>query len=437
MYKTVLTIYILLFSLCLQAQRPFADRSYKTALKEARQKNKLIFLSLESAYCTGCNDSMNRYFSNKERKAAISSSFIPLSIGPHHNDRAYITESLNIEQSSGVFFIDKNEQLIYSSKYRRQGFGAVIKEARKRAESIAVLEQKEKSYFNRNQKNIGDLEQIIQAKTDLEQNTGLLLVEYLNLLPKDTVNSIHVLQFLAQQAPIYRSKTCRAMRNASRFNEAWYALPQEQRVRINRRIFQKSIRVAAQNRNDAYANDICRFARGTYSDEEGKAYIEGVIMMNYYRQTQDTSRYLAVAAPFYDRYLTFVSNKTENTMADTAQIAGLPETLQKMRPPSAVIAPYIKKEYAHYLYTAAHFFYKADRQNRYMNHALRWAEESVLLFPHYRILHLYALLLYKTGISDKAIEYQALAIEKSKPFPSVGKGWDVILNKMKQGLPLE
>jgi len=433
MKHTGLLILISCVTMVARGQLPFLDMAYKTALDRAAREDKLVCLLYASADCESCNEALYKRLGAGRVKQQIARSFIPVRIGPESGDREHIRQLFDLKMSSGILFVDDKNNLIYSVPYNiRISVDSLLNEALRRQRSIAILKEKEKSYFGQNGKNIRDLEALIAAKTTLEQDTRLLLTEYLSLVPKDSINTMPVLQFLARQAPVYESRAYVTMVRSPLFSEAWYSIPVETRSRINVQIFEKSAKVAADTEDEAFAGRIARFAASTYNNEPGRKYAQRRVMMYFYLRTKDITRYLDVAAPFYDDYLQFVVAETTAQPA-AAPAEDLPEALLKMNTATAVntVSPAV---YARYLSDAAVFFYRNDSAGKYLSNALAWADKSVALAPGFLNQHVYALLLYSSGEKERAIRYETLAIAESKKVKAAYTAdWPRILEKMKKG----
>ncbi|MBZ4191965.1 hypothetical protein [Niabella beijingensis] len=420
------------------AQNLFQSISFSTALGKAARENKLILLYYESDQCEACNTNLDKAFSSKTLYQKIKNAFIPVKISANSKDRMYIRQLYDITGHMGLFFIDSTKELVYSNPQRKEpgaNLDALLDEALKHAASRKTLAEKERRYFKSNTRNRDDLEALIIAKSRLDQPTGLLLVEYLHLIPKDSVNTLRTIQFVARQAPVLGSVADQTIRKSSRFDTAWYDMPLPERIAINKKIFKKSTRIAADNADEPHARSIAAFAAQTYDNEQGKQYIRDVVMMSYYQQTKNPEKFMAIAVDFYDRYASSIPPVAGAATTDITDTTDLPDALKNIK--TATVVNAIPSTFAYYLYTTAYYFYRNDTQNRYLEHSLAWTKKALDLYPHYNILHLYALFLYKTGRKNDAIAYATRAIEKSTREGYPKEEWKKEREKMRKGLPLE
>ncbi len=446
---------LLLLMLCIigmpalpDAQNAFQNISFERALQKAKKEHKLIFLQFESDDCTQCNEVADRAFADVDFAKKISSEFVSLKIQPDSKDRIQVGERYDFIERFGTLFIDETGRLIYTMRSTSSTPGSYLKEietAYKRQRDFRTIEEIEKSYFEKNHKNVSDFENLIQAKTDLDLSTDLLLTEYTNLVTKDSLNSKRVLQFLIRQAPVYRSKADLAMRGSNNFKEAWYDLPNAERIEINNRIFRKSIKMAAMSRDESLAKSIAAYSMGTTTSANGKQNIYEKNMMSFYSQTKDTAKYFAIAIPYYDRYIQSLTPEYLKRIDSAAKSKAFKNPEKIISKPmedgkqlQIRTARYTSPNstYGNYLFRVANFLSNFDASNKYIEHSIRYARKSVELSAQPNYLHFLAVLLYKNGMKEEAINYEEKAIALSKEYRRERKEWFPILEKMKAGMPL-
>lgn len=151
--------------------------------------------------------------------------------------------------------------------------------------------------------------------------------------------------------------------------------------------------------------------------------------------TGDTIRYMEIAAMFNDDYAAASRQAGIITATDSTDAADpeIPERLRQLNTPTAVRVAG-RSPQAIYLNSAANYFYRIDREKRYLQKAVNWAALSVALYPDYMNRHTYALLLYRSGNKEQAIEMERLAIKNAKDKQlSIASKWEPLLQKMKDG----
>lgn len=446
---------LLMILLCLSltnavsAQNPFQNISLEKALQKAQKENKLIFLQYESAECAHCNNVAGKAFANNDFSKRLATEFIAIKISPESKDRRLISDEYGMGDGFGTLFIDGNGKLIYvlkSTSSQPKTYEIEILNAYNRQQSFKTLEEKEYAYFNSSNKNVQDLEQLIQAKTNLNLSTDLLLTEYINLIPKDSINSMRVLQFLIKQAPVYRSKSDLAMRSSKNFRDAWNTFSSQDKIRNNREIIEKSINIAAQNRDERQALAIASFAMST-TDAGARQNTYDKNMMRYYALANDTAKYLAIAITYLNRYTNTLTDEfikkidsieRKKAFANPVKVEnlGLMENGKQMERRTVSYTP-PSNTYSLFLYQSANYFSNMDKNNTYIEHAIKWAQRSVEISVQPMSMYILSNLLYEGEKYEEAVETMEKAIELTRKLGYEQKKWNATLDKMKQRQPLD
>ena len=168
--------------------------------------------------------------------------------------------------------------------------------------------------YKKGNRYIGFMELYLQKRATLNLATDQLLEEYIGLLPADSLRSIRTIGFIAQMSPLLGSKADMALRKDREiFSRAWYSMPNQQRIKINSSIIRKSQNKAIQEKDEAYAYRVASFAGSTYSGNSraaAKSYASN--MLEFYKETNDTSQYFSKAIDYYNSYYMSVSVDSVN-----------------------------------------------------------------------------------------------------------------------------
>lgn len=434
--RLVLLLLVCFLSSMTNAQEKlFEDLSYKQALKKSSTLKKPVLLFYEMDDNEKWNEIIPKALSEPDRARLINDHFISIKVSLESRDRIIIQDVVNPQVPFSLYFLDEEGSLLpFLKSPTPVSMDSVIKYALKTYQNRALVQQIEKTYFDKGNKNIDDLKKMIQAKTDLGLDTKLLLTEFINLLPQDSLNTVSVTRFLMRQSPAFGSNAYQKAVNNPNFSEAWWPMPLQERVNINRRIIKKSVNIAIANRDMNYAKRVVQFARSTCNTEREKLYVERTVLMDYYIHTGDTARYLEIASVFNDDYAV-ASKQAGIATADSIEEVdpNIPERLRQLNIPKAVRVA-VRSPQSIYLNSAANYFYRVDREKRYLKQAVSWAAQSVALYPDYMNRHTYALLLYKSGNKQDAIDMETLAIESAREKQvNFASKWEAILQKMKDG----
>lgn len=446
MNKLLLLIISLFSVLNCCAQSPFQNISFEKALKKAAKENKLIFLQFQSDDCIQCNEVADKAFADVTLSSKVSEEYIPIKIAV--NDKLYNDISNRYDIKYGSLFIDEKGELVHAVKMTttntRHYFEQmkIADEKRKIKQSLAGYEKK---YFDAPVKNIRDLETLIAAKNSLNESTDLLLTEYINVIPQDSLKTVRTIKFIANQSPLVNSKAFTAMRNdGNLFSRAWYELDLQKRIDLNNNTINKSMKKAISERDENYAINVSQFAAGTTDKQKADETFNSNLSF-FYKQIKDTIKYLKTSFDYYEKVYASATNENLARLESQAkEIAFKNPRVENVKPiDGAVRTRYVtsfvnpSSTISNTLNSGAWDFYTYDRNNKYILHSLDWAKRSIEIFENPYNLDTYARLLCKAGKINDAIQTEERAIALSKKNGLERKEWHVILEKMKASQPLE
>jgi tetratricopeptide (TPR) repeat protein len=158
-------------------------------------------------------------------------------------------------------------------------------------------------------------------------------------------------------------------------------------------------------------------------------------MMRYYRETQDTLRYLQQASAYYAARVDSIQKLDELDMQ--RRMRGEMTGTAPSGPPSSngSFAPYPNTQrYVSALNQAAWDFQALTRDSTHLQKALSWSKRSLEYREDGSLLDTYAHILYRLGRKDEALTWQRKAINKEKernsPFVAT---LEATLKKMQTG----
>lgn len=387
----------------------------------------------------------NKSFENPELADQLSKIFICLRISPSHQDREQIGALYSIASGMGSLFIDQNKTLIHSYRMttsRASDYVGQIDMALTMAGESLKMNELDQEYKKGN-RYIGFMELYLQKRAMLNLTTDQLLEEYIGLLPADSLRSIRTIGFIAQMSPLLGSKADKALRkDREMFSRAWYSMSNQQRIKINSSIIRKSKNKAIQEKDEAYAYRVASFAGSTYNSNSraaAKSYASN--MLDFYKETNDTSQYLSKAIDYYDRYYMSVSVDSVNRMDSLNRarlLASAPASAPFMKGDTMVRTKTIAFSPAGQflsrdLNNGAWTFYSMTSNPQLLALATRWVEKGLEFYESPAALDTYSRLLYKQGQKQAAIEAQRRAIDQRKKQGYPTKEYETTLEKMMEG----
>jgi len=401
------------------------ETTLQQAFVQANREDKLIFLMIESDQCQQCNDVAGKALDKKELKEELKQNFIAVRIPAFHPDRNYIRDKYNYIGGNAVLYLDKWGTLVH--RINRSTTMATV-----------YLSESKWAYLNKIQADyIRSLEQdALSGKMapdrlyelmEARKNLSLPIDEHLDLfvkqLPPDSLTAIATLQRIARMSPLLGSYANSVLRNNQElFTEAWYALPEKERIIINNQIIIKSRQQAISEKNLLKAEAVAKFAALTYGGAifSGKPPVNKAYhynLMEYFRGVNDTAAYLNAAVKYYEQYQMQV-NATALKKKDSLNYT-----------PSA-------QHYGEQLHYAARTFYHMTNDTIYLKKALQWAAYANEFYESGYALDIWARLLYKVRNNKQEaihLEERAIAFLKKHGMPTDTNM--TVLDKMKNGGP--
>lgn len=272
-------------------------------------------------------------------------------------------------------------------------------------QSPAQLQDLETQYRS-GEKSLKLLESLMVARNKAGLATDSLLDEYAMALPADSLKRKRIILLITKLSPIVGSKADQILRkDENTFSTYWFTLPAGDRVAINNNIIRKSKLAAFRNKDMQAAMLVAEFAKSTYFDPYNSERIYDQTMFEYFRDARDTTKYIAIAVYYIDKYFMTIP-------LDSVRLAD---------------------QYSSYLGNAAWNFYKITSDSAAISRAVNWAKRAIEFSELPASLDVYARLLYRTGKRGEAYTLEETAVKKAKEKKIVSKPYEDMLEKMKNG----
>lgn len=440
-----------LFFLCLfsaSAQVQFEDIRLDQAFKKAASAGKMVYVHFVSSNCDQCNEVAHEAFESKKLATAMAEKCIAIKIERNSLDRQHFIDQFNPNESIGSFYIRADGDLIYrttSTTTRIESYINDINTAwNKMVEGRSALKELDEMWKNAGSTNA--MEANLIRRNELMLPLDSLLDVYAMSLPADSLNSMRVIQFISQMAPGIHTMAYTLSRKDSMFNKAWYQLPLKERIDINNRIINKSLKYAVANKDIAQARKVANFVWAVNNDSKQvtrqKRY--DFFWVSYYKAIGDSSAYCKSAVYFYDKYyigLSVDSIKREDSLitarrfatmkADTIINAGNKRVERK-----TVQSSNMDQYYAAYLMEAARSLFSYSHDQKFRDKALAYAVKGLQFAETAESLHDYAKLLYNYGNTQQAIAIVEKAIQAKKKYGLKSDRFETTLAKIRNNEPV-
>lgn len=236
------------------------------------------------------------------------------------------------------------------------------------------------------------------------------------------------MQFILELGPTVGGRAFQLTHlNQKLIDSLYRVLPLTQRMAINNQIISRTIAQAVATRNENLARQGASFAQSTWTgnyQRGARSYQNN--MLDYYRLTKDTARYLPQAAVFYQQYYmqipadsakkALAAQQTQQQaqlaaqrrLADTANPRlGTTLVATTIRPSAGPVPGFVKE-----LNTGAWNVYLTGTRNReYLVRAVEWSKRTVDLTSRAAYYDTLAHLLYRLRFfaEAEAMQQQAVA----------------------------
>ena len=459
MKRPLLSLLILLSSFAAFAQISF-EKDYASALKKARLRRTPLFIYVTPdskipapSYTSGINIPEVVRFYNEH--------FTSLRMPIASSETKELTTKYQINRYPCYLFLDSNENLLFRAFNNDQQAKFYIdlgKEVLERLESKTSIYQYEQRYAN------GQLsKESFKDYIDLRHKIGItnnaaLVEEYVKLLKIGDLDDREEILFILRAGPLAFGKAYNfAFSNRKLANEAFMALPLQERIEINRVISENTLNEAIVRRDIQLAQQVANFARNTHTDYRDGERESAWKMLTYYKAVKDTANFFSNATYYNDNYFMQVSvdsakrAKAENqknidmiksfTKGTRKVVKAVPPISTDKRKITVVTTRVTTvfgnaNNISSLLNTAAWDFFELGTRNiNYLSKALLWSKRSIEMDPVPGYYDTLAHIFYRMGLYDEAILNQKKSIELSEKQPQL-KGRIANLNfeliKMKE-----
>jgi hypothetical protein len=442
--KQLLTATFTLLSFFANAQVVFEQLSFDDALNKAEKEGKYLMVVLDAVDCGHCNEVADKSFADVKLGQQLSQKFIAIRAGLTDATFEQLAPAYEVPNGMATLFFTANGVLLH----KKTGTTTMAKQYADAAETALARESEILNLnslteaYNQNKKDLKVLQALLAKRKELYLSTDTLLDEYVALLPKDSLSSVHQLLFIAGFAPVLESAADKMLRaDAGAFNRAWYRMDLPTRVRINNSVIYKSRQRAIKAHDEANARFVANFASSTHSVQQARVRAYELNMMEYYRGVKDVDKFMTAAKEYYDK---FIMNITVDSVfiMDSVRKARLladakPEIVQREGNRTVAAKSITFTSTAQVLMNelnrGAWDAYRMTRNPEYIQTALQWSARAMEFIRVPSAMDTHARLLYVSGKRQEAIDLETAAIAKQQQRGFSAKEYEAVLAAMKAG----
>lgn len=428
------------------SQVNFKELTLQEAFKEASKKGKIVFVQFVSATCKQCNEVADRAFIDKKLGAIADEKCIAIKIDLQSTDRANFIEKYNSDENLGSFFFTGDADLLHRTTTTTSLATTYINDIELAYNRFSEGRMPLKELDNLWTTSKGDfsaMEMNLKRRAQLSLPLDSLLDVYVSLLPADSLTSFHKIQFIVKNHPIINSYASMQVRkDIDVFNQAWYRMSLQERIKINNRIAYKTRFKAIKTKDKNLALAAANFARNVQNNPASsiarKAY--DYQMLEYYKGISDTMNFLRSAVSYCENYYMNISKdsilKVDSLYKQKQLGSFVTDTLQKQKVIAKSLtdtgskenktvrtvfkqtvrmmqAPFAN-EISSTLCNYAKDIYRLSNNQLYIQKALAYAERAASVAENPESYNVYAILLYKNNLAQEAIDWEEKAIKIAK-----------------------
>ena len=439
--KKLLFILSVAFSLnAAFGQQIHYEKSFHLALSKAANQNKLVFVlinppKLPAGYSTGLDD---QAVITKYNTSFINYRVLITDTAVNQFRRKY---QMNIYPA--YFFFDKNNNLIHRDDKNASTGKKYIDMAE--AALMQISTGKTLSYYDAEYKKgkltASFLKDYIAKREQLGVFDNAELVDqYVDFLPVNSLKDYQTILFLLKAGPYAYGKTYTlAYTNKLIADSIYKTEPIADRIAINNRIINNTLKEAINKKNAALAQQASTYLRSTYGNSRDyrSPHVNSTkLLLQYYTAVKDTANYLRQAVYLYDNFYMNISADSAKKL-ETAQRNTQFNILNNGKKVTFIDSskkPDVKiiskdtvivrqafftttpvNDIANELNNAAYSFYTTGTVNpAYLTKAIIWSRRSILFNPVFAYYDTLAHLLYRYGFYAEAEVNQNMAVNLAK-----------------------
>ena len=456
MKKLLLSIITLTVFTLTYGQKISYQKTYEEALTEAKNKHKLIFVTIAGPVPPKNFEIQGRkvnYKSGIDEPEAVdfyNKNFI--------NYTVLITDSAStpfrIRYQTTTYpaylFIDDNGNLVYrekgnttlASRYITMGNNALAKSASGKTISAYATR------YKLGERSADFLKEYIMLRQDMElfDNAGLA-DDYVDQLTIKAFQNYADVLFVLKTGPYAYGKAYNLCYTNRKIIDSIYKYePSSVRSTINNRIITNTMNEAIKRKSVVMAQQAANFSSSTWSKQNPRqGYTSSQSqMLHYYRGVNDTASYFRQAGYYYDTYFMSISADSAKKL-DAKRSENIMKTLTAQHKPDTIrtiikgtdstkraisrvtigrvvtvsnngaTTNSVSSSTANALNNAAYEFYKMGTHNpNYLTKALLWSKRSIELNPTAAYYDTEAHLLYRLNFFEEAKSAENKAIDISK-----------------------
>ncbi|MBS4044411.1 MAG: hypothetical protein KGZ59_11385 [Chitinophagaceae bacterium] len=445
----ILLLFFILNIIQLNAQIKFDYSSTNKIFEKARKENKLIILGISSSNCEKCNEHVLNELSNDSILMILKSNFIITNKNEVPLEITYDSSLIfSVEKNKGFLCLDNSGNILSAIapvKINRKLFLEFLHRANVNKTKEINLSFYLNEFTATTKKEFNQIKNLLNIYDEIGLYPSQYLLDLIcETAPEDSAKSRTFIQYLLKHGPQVNSKAFQYIaQDGEVFNTSWFRMDLKERVAINNLVFYKSMMVAIEKKDKAYAEAVANFKASSSNTRSFEAFQRtyDFELLRFYKAIKDTNMIINWSMKFVESYIVKlnVDSILRIDSLNTLRIKASTH-LNQQDVSSSNVLNWDKEEtaqiaknssfYSNILNEAAWTIYVYTKDNFKNNLALKWSKKSIEFEKNYAVLDTYARLLYRNNKIDEAITYELEAIKLAKEMKAKTTEFEQVLQNM-------
>lgn len=442
MKKLLFIIPALLFSLLGFSQGIiFENGTWVEMFGKAQQSNKPVFVNFYTSGCDSCKQMAKDVFPLESVGKVYNENFICWQIDAEKGEGVSLAKRCRVTTFPTYLFIGTDGNILCRAlgSMDAQSFIGVSDIVLNKVVDAKSMDAWESEYAGKKD-DPAFLKGYIRKRFNAGLSNAFLFDNYLKLIPEEERTSSTVVNLYAREGQFLRVNSLafeNLQKNSSKFNELLGS--------VNLLIF-TGIKNTVDDAADSKDEKLLATAMAVYDQlpQKGLPMLKDELLMNYYKKTGETDKYLKHLDSFCEESLMKISNDTieERNKANIQMVEKMIKSGTLPIKDSTLIAKLIdqsshseSERISNKLNGLSREVFEQISDKKALKNALNWSKRSMELSPdNVQLLDTYANLLYKLGKKKEAIDREEKALSRvPKEQVSQYNRIEETLTKMKAG----
>jgi thioredoxin-related protein len=385
-----ISTFLVALSIPTKAQINFRKDPWAAVLKDAKARQKPIFIDIYTTWCKPCKEMERTVFSHPVVGEALNADFICLQIDGEKGDGPALVSNYQVSAYPTTLFLDSRGNKVHNT----EGLLGVTDFLTQTEHAKALLadERSIETYeddYKKGNRNPEFLLSYMKKRKLLKQDNGQILEEYLVKLPFAELKNEQTIALVYEHATLLRGRGFEVLMSKRTDNKVQQKLHKMWILAFNQ---------AVKLKNENLLNEVIVATQRIAKTPAEAKELSAEMQLNYWLALRQKERIPTAAVVYLDTYV----------MPQNIEILKRQEATRDRESPSKFL------NYVNNLGKTANYIQENFEEKLLLEKALAWAKRSTDLVENSSNTDTYAHLLYKLGQKKEALIAQEKAIALAK-----------------------